>query len=51
LALSALLGGQPQAEQGSIRPNFDSYKLNPEYGGEPRTLGRAAQLIEERLGR
>lgn len=51
LLLAALLPVQAQQDQGSIPPNFGFYKLNPEYQGEPQTLGWAATRIEERLGR
>lgn len=42
---------QWQRDSGSIPPNFGFYKLNPEYKGEPKTLGWAAERIEEKLGR
>jgi rhamnogalacturonan endolyase len=40
-----------QTEKGSIPPNFGSYKLNPEYKGEPASYGWATERVKEKLGR
>ena len=50
-SIAAAFSQRIRSEGSNIPPNYGYYTLNPEYTGEPQTLGWATERIEEKLDR